>query len=314
MKVTNHAYCLILLASVALPSVADPGRDRDDGAALRQEVAELQQQVATLTRMVNRISSNSVLALDGKLALGLDRQTALFTGVNIQITNGTGGTQTINGVGNLIIGYDEPNGTINIAGNSYSALNACSNGQFANQTACQSAGSTWGSNQHTGSHNLVIGFGQSYTSYGGMVTGALNVINGEFANVSGGINNTASGPLSSTSGGDFNTANGNFSSVSGGDFNIASGNFSSVSGGHANRASNDDSSVSGGGENTASGQWSSVTGGTTNYAAGPYSSVNGGRLNTAGGYVIGYGSTVSGGSSETQINDWGWTGGTYTSP
>jgi hypothetical protein len=67
-----------------------------------------------------------------------------------------------------------------------------------------------------GSHNLIIGPGHLYSSFGGFVAG---------------FQNTISGPGSSVSGGQANTASGAFSSISGGANNLASGLNASVSGG-----------------------------------------------------------------------------------
>jgi hypothetical protein len=126
----------------------------------------------------------------------------VITGANLCIVNGLGLTETTNGLGNLIVGYNEsrPPGVVQ--------------------------------DDRTGSHNVVVGRFNNFSSFGGLVVGNFNQISGQFASVSGGDENTASGLFSSVSGGDENTASGGFSSVSGGVFNTASGFFfSSVSGG-----------------------------------------------------------------------------------
>lgn len=125
----------------------------------------------------------------------------IIEGANLHIRNGSGGTfETLNGLGNLIIGYNEV---------------------FA-------ADGT----ERGGSHNLVIGPDHDYSSAGGLVAGRANRILAPHASVSGGSGNTASGYASSISGGQFNTASGLYSSASGGFSSAASGNFSSVSGGY----------------------------------------------------------------------------------
>jgi hypothetical protein len=78
--------------------------------------------------------------------------------VNVQIVNGEGKTELVNGAGNLVIGYDE------------------------------NAGRT-----QTGSHNVILGEEQAFSSFGGLVTGYGNTISGREASVSGGALNTASG-------------------------------------------------------------------------------------------------------------------------
>ena len=211
---------------------------------------------------ITNIESNTVLALDGLLFLGMDAEgndVARFDEVNVQITNGLGATNgdpmlnpnnpgPVNGLGNLLIGYNEATG--------FGSL-ACSDGQFADQTACEDAGETWAREQRTGSHNLVLGAGQFYTSHGGLLAGNRNIVNRAWASVSGGRLNTASGNSSSVSGGEFNFASGTWSSVSGGFGNTASSSWSSVSGGSSNTASGDASSVSGGfaGEESATVGW-----------------------------------------------------------
>jgi hypothetical protein len=162
----------------------------------------------------------------GQMAVFLQRLAALsclrregneviFEGCNIHIRSGAGTTAAaVNGLGNLIIGYNEesPPGTEN----------------------------------RTGSHNLVVGSGHTYSSYGGIVAGDNNVISGQNASVTGGSHNVASGSRSSISGGQFNSATSAFASVSGGRINLANGQWASVSGGDGNSASGSSSSVSGG--------------------------------------------------------------------
>lgn len=133
-------------------------------------------------------------------------------GTNLHIVNGLGATNgfpadpyaapgVVNGKGNLIIGYNE---------------SSVPNGQSDNRT---------------GSHNLIVGTGLNYNSFGGINAGLFNNIYGVYASVLGGEGNTASG---------------DGSTVSGGGSNIASGVGSSVSGGSGNRASNVGSTISGG--------------------------------------------------------------------
>jgi trimeric autotransporter adhesin len=197
----------------------------------------------------------------------------VITGANLRIVNGLGATDTTNGLGNLIVGYNE------LRGGDVPPF----------------------SDKRTGSHNVVVGSQNNFSSFGGLVVGLFNEISGEFASVSGGgSGNTASGNFSSVSGGGNNTASGDSSSVSGGALNTASGGASSVSGGFQNKASGGASSVSGGQGNTASANdASSVSGGNGNTASGNFSSVSGGFLNMASGLD----SSVSGGSANTASRD-----------
>ena len=67
--------------------------------------------IALLETRVSAIENNSVLTLNGYLSRDTDNSgynRALFTGVNVQILNGNGSTNgTPNGLGNLIVGYNE---------------------------------------------------------------------------------------------------------------------------------------------------------------------------------------------------------------
>ena len=150
-----------------------------------------------------------------------EKPTIQFSGCNVQIVNGMGKTATTNGEGNLVIGYD------NRGEYRY-------NGPLAIQT---------------GSHNLIMGGENEFTSYGGIAAGFDNSITAPFAAVTGGYGNYASGEAASVSGGDGNTAAAEAASVSGGGANIASGLFASISGGGDNRAAGFNSWIGGGLEN-----------------------------------------------------------------
>jgi hypothetical protein len=188
----------------------------------------------------------------------------VITGANLRLVNGLGQTgcefggepsppDCPNGLGNLIVGYNEPRPP------------------------------ELGENFRTGSHNVVVGLGHNFSSFGGLVVGEVNTISGVFASVSGGQQNTASGNHSSVSGGFSNMASGFAASVTGGTRNLASGERSAVSGGEHNTASGDFAAVSGGLENTASQVFASVSGGRENTASGDSSSVSGGFQRTAEG-------------------------------
>ncbi len=213
----------------------------------------------------------------------------VISGANLRIVNGLGTTNTTNGLGNLIVGYNEDRGG--------------------------------GTDTRIGSHNMVVGREHNFSSFGGLVVGLRNEISGEFASVSGGAGNTASGGAASVSGGNSNTASGGNSSVSGGTINTASGlravwvgggigntasgNVSSLCGGNSNTATGFSSSVCGGNANTASGAASSVTGGSFNTASGESASVSGGESNTASGFR----SSVSGGRNRTAPAQFNWAAG-----
>ncbi|NNF97891.1 MAG: hypothetical protein HKM93_00790 [Desulfobacteraceae bacterium] len=213
-------------------------------------------------RMV-AVETSEVMALDDYLLVdetGDPRGPLVrLSGVNLQIVNGLESTHTINGLGNLIIGYDETNTT---------SAPRCSHSDYTDQAGCERAGETWSNSHKTGSHYIVTGSENSYSSYGGIVAGLRNSATGRHSTVTGGIDNVASGYMTSVSGGWANSAQGYYSSISGGAVNIARGNYSSISGGMANKANGLYSSVSGGMSNTADGEYSSVSGGRDRTAAG----------------------------------------------
>ncbi len=214
-----------------------------------------------------------------------------FDGVNVRIRNGLGATNGnaqdpdsttttfTNGLGNLIVGYDELTDPYN------------GNGTPASDKS--------------GSHNIVVGHGHNYSSFGGFVAGRDNHITEQYSSISGGKNNTARGIYSSISGGLFNNTSGDFSAISGGRFNMAGGDFSVISSGVGNTASGESSSVGGGSSNTASGGSSSISGGFANTASGSFASVTGGGNNVADGGMA----TVSGGRNRTAPNKEDWVAG-----
>ncbi len=209
-------------------------------------------------------------------ALTIGPNGVYIDGANLYVRNGSGSTSsTVNGLGNVIIGYDE----------------------------ARSSGS-----DKTGSHNLVVGRNHNYTSSEGIVAGYNNTISASGAVVTGGLYNTASAMHSSVCGGSNSTASGWASSITGGQYNTASGLYASVSGGEYNEASGDFSFVGGGGStdaasgNKAFANYSAVLGGFQNQAGdvpsgnhsfGAHSTVSGGSYNIARGND----STVSGGSN-----------------
>jgi len=282
---------------------------------LQNDLNVAEADIASNENTIMTIQSNSVLALDGFLFLDIDANgydTARFDAINVQVTNGLGATNglpgldaafggPVNGLGNVILGYNETHPV---------TPEVCESGQFDNQADCEANSWTWGAGQKTGSHNLIVGTGHNYTRHGNLVAGFANTVNARWASVSGGSQNIASGAdssisgglqnvtrafQSSVSGGRENRAIASRSSVSGGIRNEASGLNASVSAGRSNVASGESSSASGGQTNIASGRWSSVSGGLSNTASGVNSSVSGGGINTASGSE----SSVSGGSQNT---------------
>ncbi|MGH8063935.1 MAG: hypothetical protein ACRERE_01605 [Candidatus Entotheonellia bacterium] len=99
-----------------------------------------------------------------------DGNTVIITGANLQIVNGVGQTSCEdnlgnpipgcpNGLGNLLVGYNEPRDP--------------------------SFPGVPGETIRTGSHNVVVGRFHNFAGVGGLVAGELNEILGDFAAVSG---------------------------------------------------------------------------------------------------------------------------------
>ncbi len=133
----------------------------------------------------------------------------ILEGVNVHIRNKKSSTTMVDGLGNLIVGYNEIR---------------------------DEAGLFYPPPLRNGSHNLIVGSGHSYSSAGGFVTGYRNTIGNSFSTVTGGFLNVANGNYSSVSGGLLNIAGGEFSTVSGGMQNDTASFASSVAGGSYNES------------------------------------------------------------------------------
>jgi hypothetical protein len=192
-------------------------------------------------------------------ASGIDsKPTIQFSGVNLQVIDGAGSETTVNGAGNLILGYDEK------------------------------------PKAQTGSHNFLLGGPEnSYYSYGGIVGGGhSNTISGPYASVLDGAENTATGISSIITDGHSNKTTDTYASINGGCGNYTgtgtyvvsatctnttyTGYFASILGGTGNQASGENSTVSGGGSGEASGVNASITGGSHGKAGYRASTVLGG--------------------------------------
>lgn len=176
-----------------------------------------------------------------------DGDDVYLTGANLHVVNGLDQTDTANSLGNIIIGYNELR---------------------------------YDGNDRSGSHMLVLGKLNNYSTYGGIISGVGSKVSGAFASVTGGSHNEATGE---------------YSSVSGGYSNYSTGRWASTSGGAANAANGESSSINGGQMNNASGNYASVNGGESNIASGGVASVSGGMWNTAEAEV----SAIGGGQSLT---------------
>jgi len=224
-------------------------------AFMNGQISDLEQQVAELRSQIEAGGTGdcacdipeSVTALDAYMTIDEDRHAITFTGANIYVQNGLGATNgdpadpkhddaaVANGLGNLIIGYDEDAGPYD-----------------------------YPASEKTGSHNLIVGRFHTYTSVGGLVAGSRNYLVGPFAGILGGRVNTAAGGQSTVSGGSQNTAAGDDSTVAGGEFNAAAVDESIVVGGTNNIANAEASVILGGADNITSAAHSVVLGGQAN--------------------------------------------------
>jgi hypothetical protein len=191
-------------------AIADPPPNPLD------RIAALEGQVAQLTSTV-QAQAAQIQALQSLLQhFSREGNEIYITGANLNVRDGSGKTWSQgagpfpnptkpplqgNGLGNLIIGYNESD-----------------TGQL-----------------RTGSHNLVIGPFHSYDGVAGLVAGIRNTIHDGYASVSGGMNNSALSLAGAVSGGSGNRADSErdtpgWSSVSGGTDNHAK-NGGAVSGG-----------------------------------------------------------------------------------
>jgi hypothetical protein len=102
-----------------------------------------------------------VAALEQKLqSVTVGEDELVMTGVNLRIVNRLGTTSTVNGLGNLIVGYNE-------------------------ERVFDNSGNR-ATNTRTGSHNVVVGTEHNFSRFGGIVVGTFNEISGDYSSVSGG--------------------------------------------------------------------------------------------------------------------------------
>jgi len=214
--------------------------DMEKVHVLITKVSELEQKQAKIEELEAKIafleSKTDHISVDDEektvvIAAGDSIDTVRFVGVNVEIVNGVGITSSVNGKGNLIVGYNEqrPEASSKVI--------------------------------RTGSHNVVIGQRHTYSSYGGLVVGSWNAITGSYSSVTGGAGNEAKASSASISGGHNNLADGDYASISGGYRNGAHGVYSTVAGGGRNSAAGTGSGISGGLYNEVTGRYSVIGGG-----------------------------------------------------
>ncbi|MFZ4508384.1 MAG: hypothetical protein ACOYON_11885, partial [Fimbriimonas sp.] len=174
----------------------------NDIASLQSAQVNQSASISTLSTQGN-VANSRLDALENKtqylLVSGTD---TIFRGTNLYVQSGLGNTSgegldsrgrpdgitRTNGLGNLVLGYNESVGF-----------------------------------DRSGSHNLVLGQYNGYSSYSGIVVGQYNRITAPYSSIYGGQNSGAFGHGSVVFGGSNNTAGGSFAVVAGGDSNAADG-------------------------------------------------------------------------------------------
>ena len=184
--------------------------------AQQEQIASLEEQLQGLAPLL------SLVPVAERSSFGQD--TWNLSGLNVRLDNGAGTTYgASNGLGNLILGYNESEGGHRDA-----------EGNFMDGEV------------RVGSHNLVVGAGHTYGSNGSLL---------------GGYNNSLFGQGSAILSGQASLATGTWSAILGGLDNRATATNSCISGGHSNTASGDRASVSGGLLNISAGIATSILGG-----------------------------------------------------
>ncbi|WP_310447969.1 hypothetical protein [Thiobacillus sp.] len=169
------------------------------GAALATAQSTINQQAAAITALqasVNTGVADAKTYCDNKVAPVADKLVhfsrigtdVYITGANLHLRNGKGASFAagVNGLGNLIIGYNELRSGAGVV------------------------------NTRTGSHNLIMGLQNNYSSAGAIIAGSNNISTNYMASVYGGTGNTAGGYYSAVVGGYNNSATGNWSTILGG--------------------------------------------------------------------------------------------------
>lgn len=219
---TSVALCVSSTAGVPVTSAGSGSCALGTRVALPASAADQQ----TLISILPYVRFNAA-GVGGK-------PTITITGGNMQITNGAGSTASVNGTGNLVLGYDESPGTQTGSHNVLIGRNAITGGcgNVATSTQASPANNSTCDNASGSQLEAITG-------------GVYNLAYGTFSSVTGGGRNIAAGYQAAVSGGGVNTAGGSQSSVSGGLSNVASGNQASISGGQNNFAADPFASISG---------------------------------------------------------------------
>lgn len=322
MRLLRVLFALVAFV-LAQPVLAQGGPPSGVGGA--SPVADLQLQVDALAARVLILESllashegdaaahhpqytdaEAVAATDPDDVLGVMSRVGndiFIDSANLHVRNGGGITDGANGFGNIIIGYNELRGDA--------------------------------TDDRSGSHMLVLGSGNNFTSFGGVVSGELNSTEAPFSSIIGGDGNSTFSVMDFTGGftknmaiiggrqniavgtggvavGGFQndvTVDGGAAVLAGGRDNSAQFGNTFIGGGRSNITLGFNSAILGGRDNITGilgtfnvASYSSISGGRDNATTNAYASISGGRDNIANGFV----SSISGGRTNT-------TDGSYSS-
>ena len=212
---------LLIVPALAVGSsqLRGQGAAADRLAVLEADNRRLQVEVARL-----RADQGTLARLSQYVWVDPSRDAVVFSGANVYIQSGSGATDdhgALQGRGNLIVGYDDD------------------------------------APAQRGSHNVILGEGNTWSSYGGLVVGSGNVLAGSHALVVGSMN-VVQGSYGAVSGSG-NVLTGNYASVSGAQ-NIARGDFSAVEAAFRSEAAGSHAAVIGGADALAEEVFSTIHG------------------------------------------------------
>ncbi len=211
-------------------------------------VSSLDGRVSTLESLAATPVEQELLTdLSAYVTVDTAASTVRISGANLQVVNGTSNTQSANGLGNLILGYNED--------------------VYGYET----------SGMREGSHSLVVGVNHAYTSYGSIVHGDNAYVTGAYAAALGVYGGSAEGARSVLLGGWGGYAAGEGSFVAGGQYNVAYGTGAAAVGGYSNAVYGGYASAVGGSFASVDGDWATSVGGASSRAAGDYSVTVGGN-------------------------------------
>jgi hypothetical protein len=190
-------------------------------SGLWARVKRLEERIDQLELVIKQLKDGSLLEFGTHLSITKEEEcvTALLSGINLQIVNGEGQTNSTNCNGNLIIGYNEPHSEYPV--------------------------------KREGSHNLVLGIRHNYGSFAGFISGVANSITGEYCSILNGRECFANASHVSICNGTDHKGNGSMSTIVGG-FDHDAANYAVVVGGVNNRAEGAYSVILGGTGQTAS--------------------------------------------------------------